>query len=78
MSEQGGFRMPYRTDKKTVVEMERLFEVYERDVEERRKDSCLEQPTVNTYLSHARDFIRWCKGEFIPGARKLQKKTKPY
>jgi hypothetical protein len=67
-----------RTDDKTIAEMERLFEIYEREVQERRKYDCLEQPTVNTYLSHARDFIRWCKGEFMPGTRKLQKKAKLY
>jgi hypothetical protein len=28
-----------------------------------------EQPTVDTYLRHARFFIRWLDGEFQPGAR---------
>jgi len=70
--------MAYRTNRQIVIEMEKLYELYEHEVEERRKEGCLERPTANTYLTHARNFIRWCKGEFIPGATKLQKKTKPY
>jgi hypothetical protein len=69
--------MPFRTDRKTIEEMERLFKAYEREVEERKKDGCLTLTTANTYLSHAHDFVRWCKGEFIPGRKEFQKKTKP-
>ena len=70
--------MAYRTHKQIIVEMERLYELYEREVEERKKDGCLTRSTANTYLTHTRNFIKWCKGEFIPGGTKLQKKTKPY
>jgi len=70
--------MPYRTNNQTIVELEKLLDLYEREVEERKKDGCLKPSTVDTYLTHTRHFIRWCKGEFIPGGKKLQKKTKPY
>jgi hypothetical protein len=54
--------------------MEKSYEGYKREVEVRRKDGSLRQYTVRTYLTHAWDFIRWCKGEFMPGVRKLKKR----
>ncbi len=61
-----------RTNQEIIAEMERLFEEYKHEIEVRRKDGSLKQYTVRTYPSHAWEFIRWCKGEFIPGVRKLK------
>ena len=61
-----------RTDKGTIAEMERLLEEYDIEVEAKRKKGILKNKTARTYLLHAENFVRWCKEEFIPGARKLR------
>ena len=43
---------------------EEALEQYEEDVER----SPLTRNTKDTYLLHARNFVRWMKGEFEPGA----------
>lgn len=45
--------MSYSANYQIVVELEKLFDLYE-------------------YETHTRHFIRWCKGEFVPGGKKLQ------
>jgi hypothetical protein len=64
-----------RTTPETIEEMGRLYEAYEREVKARKNEGILTHKTVNTYLPHAWRFIRWCKGEFIPGIRKLERKS---
>jgi len=46
-----------------IREVEKAFREYEREVE----DSKLRLSTKNTYLLHARQFVKWLKGEFEPG-----------
>jgi hypothetical protein len=61
-----------RTDKGTIAEMEKLLEEYDIEVETKRKKGFLKNQTARTYLAHAENFVKWCKGEFIPGIRKLR------
>lgn len=56
-----------RTDRKTIIEIERLLEEYEIEV----KSVNLADNTVRTYLYHANSFVRWCKGDFEPGGKKM-------
>ncbi len=63
-----------RTSKEIIVEMERLYAEYEREVQARGRDGSLKYHTVRTYLPHSLEFIRWCKGEFVPGGRKQRKR----
>jgi len=70
--------MNYRTNTGTIKEMERLYGLYEKEVADRVKDSCLTRSTANTYLLHSGNFLEWCKGNFIPGGVKLKKETRPY
>ena len=60
-----------KTDRKTIEELERLILEYEVEVERSRKDGKLSDKTANTYLAHSNNFVRWCKGEFIPGGRNM-------
>lgn len=60
-----------RTDRKIIEEPERLILEYEVEVERSRKDGKLSDKTANTYLPHSNNFVRWCKGEFIPGGRNM-------
>lgn len=70
----GGYTM--RTDKKIISEMERLFKEYDDEVEKRKKEGILKNTTARTYLSHAENFVRWCKEEFTPGITKLRNSNK--
>jgi len=60
-----------KTDKDTILEMERLLEEYDIEIEAKRKAGVLEDKTAITYLRHANTFVRWCKGEFVPGEKKI-------
>jgi hypothetical protein len=46
-----------------IREMESALRRYEQEVEAAR----LRPSTVSTYLLHANNFVRWAKGEFVPG-----------
>ncbi|MBD8037071.1 hypothetical protein H9635_09970 [Solibacillus sp. A46] len=40
---------------------------YEKLIQTTEKDGLLKSNTSKTYLLHSMNFVRWCKGEFIPG-----------
>ena len=61
-----------RKDRNVIAELERLLEKYEIEIEGKRKTGILEDKTAKTYLRHANTFVRWCKGDFVPGIRKLE------
>ena len=61
-----------RANRNIIAELEKLLEEYEIEVEEKRKAGVLENNTAKTYLRHANTFVRWCKGDFVPGIRKLK------
>ncbi len=61
-----------RKDRNVIAELERLLEKYEIEIEGKRKTGILEDKTAKTYLGHANTFVRWCKGDFAPGNRKLK------
>ncbi|GKS12795.1 hypothetical protein YDYSY3_37950 [Paenibacillus chitinolyticus] len=50
-------------------QLELLFENYEKEVNEKRSTGLLAENTTKTYLLHTGNFVRWCRGEFVPGAR---------
>jgi hypothetical protein len=52
-----------------LLEMEKLFNEYAELVGDKRKDGLLKESAADTYILHSRNFIRWCKGEFVPGDR---------
>ena len=58
-----------KTSKDYLIEIERLFDLYQSEVEDQEKKGILRNSAANTYLLHSRNFVRWCKGEFTPGAR---------
>lgn len=60
-----------KVDRDTLSEIERLLEEYEIEVERKRRDGILAEQTASTYILHATNFVRWCKGDFVPGERKL-------
>ena len=55
-------------------QLEILFEQYEKEVLEKQHDGILEEKTAKTYLLHSNNFVRWCRNDFVPGARKVKVK----
>jgi|HubBroStandDraft_5_1064220.scaffolds.fasta_scaffold215933_2 hypothetical protein len=51
---------------KTLQEVEEALREYERDVQA----SDMTPSTKHTYLLHSTNFVRWLKGDFVPGGRK--------
>jgi len=49
--------------------LETLLQKYEEEVKEAEEKGYLMENTVKTYLTHSRNFIKWCKGNFEPGGR---------
>ena len=58
-----------KTTQEVMREIERLYNEYEKEVYTARKSGQLMENTVKTYLLHSRNFVKWCKGLFVPGAR---------
>jgi len=62
-----------KADKNFINQFERLLERYEIEVEEKRKKRILTKKTADTYLRHVNTFLRWCKDDFVPGGRNMNK-----
>ena len=62
-----------RTSKDHLDEIERLYDLYQEEVKGLESDGTLSGKTVNTYLPHAYNFVRWCRGEFTPGIKNKEK-----
>jgi len=56
-----------RASKDVIRELEGLYEAYEKEVTEKRKAGILKDSTAKTYLTHASNFVRWCRNDFVPG-----------
>lgn len=56
-------------DIKIIEELEILYKNYEKEVYKAKEDGFLQDNTVKTYLTHTRNFVKWCKGDFEPGAK---------
>lgn len=50
----------------TLKQVEAAYKAYEQEVD----SSGMTVAAKNTYLLHVRQFIKWLKGDFHPGARK--------
>jgi hypothetical protein len=50
-----------------IKELEKRLDEYEKVIQTKKTEGLMLQNTVKTYLTHSRNFVRWCKGEFMPG-----------
>ncbi|SHN52700.1 hypothetical protein SAMN04487896_0243 [Paenibacillus sp. ov031] len=48
-----------------IKQLNELLNAYTQDV----KNAGLKPSAERTYLLHAENFVRWCNGDFVPGAR---------
>ena len=51
-----------KTDRNTLHEMERLYQLWEAEVTSAQEQGRLTEKTARTYLLHSSNFLRWCKG----------------
>lgn len=61
---RGAGRSQTPLDRAFVALVQSALGIYEKEVEE----SDLERNTKDTYIRHARSFVRWLDGDFTPGA----------
>lgn len=62
--EEGDDKM--RVSDEFIKQLEELYQSYEKEI----KGTKLATNTVNTHLYHSGNFVKWCRGEYVPGARK--------
>ena len=53
-----------KTDNNFIATLESLIDQYEKVVEH----ASYTESTKHTYIYHSRNFVRWVKGDFEPGA----------
>lgn len=58
-----------RASEDFIKQLENLYTAYEKEVTEKERDGLLTNSTGKTYLLHSGNFLRWCRGEFVPGQR---------
>jgi hypothetical protein len=58
-----------RASQEFIKELEELYQVYEQEVREKSKEGLLTDSTVRTYLLHSRNFVKWCRDDFVPGMK---------
>jgi hypothetical protein len=52
-----------------IEELERLFSMYESEVNEARIQGVLTESTARTYLFHSRNFVKWFRNDFQPSGK---------
>lgn len=60
-----------KTSKDIMSEIEKLFDDYQEEVNSLKEKGIIMDNTATTYLLHSYNFVRWCKGEFTPGSKKI-------
>ncbi|AMQ20538.1 MULTISPECIES: hypothetical protein [Bacillaceae] len=62
-----------RASQEFIKKLEELYQIYENEVKEKWKEGLLADDTAKTYLCHSRNFVKWCRNEFVPGGRNEKK-----
>ncbi|MER2111156.1 MAG: hypothetical protein ABS960_00595 [Solibacillus isronensis] len=55
--------------------LEKKMGKYEELLNQKERNGILSPNASHTYLYHSNNFLRWCKGEFIPGEKNEQKRN---
>ena len=61
-----------QTDSESLTEISRLLDLYISEIQ----SSELKPLAANIYLTHAKNFVRWIEGEFVPGGRLEKNKVR--
>lgn len=62
-----------RASQDIIKEIEHLYSAYEKEVFLAKEKGFLMEKTVNTYLLHSGNFVKWCRGNFVPGDKNKSK-----
>ena len=60
-----------KTTNEVFKEIESLYAQYEKEVLLAKEEGYLMDNTVRTYLLHSGNFVKWCRGDFIPGGKNM-------
>lgn len=63
----------FEVDRQFLSELDGLLRQYEDAVEGARTQGLVSDKTAHTYILHSTNFVRWIKGDFVPGARNTRK-----
>ncbi|MCF0057008.1 hypothetical protein [Dyadobacter sp. CY356] len=61
-----------QTNSESLTEISRLLDMYISEIQ----SSELKPLAANIYLTHAKNFVRWIEGEFVPGGRLEKNKAR--
>lgn len=61
--------MIVKASQEFIKRLEELYQVYEKEVQEKTIDGMLAENSSRTYLLHSGNFVKWCRGDFNPGGR---------
>lgn len=59
-------------DREVLVALDGLLRRYEDAVENARRQGLVTNKTAHTYILHSTNFVRWLKGDFVPGAKNMR------
>jgi ABC-type Zn uptake system ZnuABC Zn-binding protein ZnuA len=62
-----------RASQEFIKQLEDLYQTYEQEITDKKKADILKESAAKTYLYHSGNFVRWCKNNFVPGARNANK-----
>jgi hypothetical protein len=62
-----------RASQEFIKQVEELYQAYEQEVTDKMKAGLLKESAIKTYLYHSYNFVRWCKNDFVPGARNVKR-----
>ena len=62
-----------RASEDIIKEIARLYNEYEQEVLSAKEKGLLMDNTVRTYLLHSGNFVKWCRGNFVPGGKNASK-----
>lgn len=65
-----------RASQDIMREIDRLYSAYEKEVLLAKEKGFLMDNTVRTYLLHSGNFVKWCRGNFVPGNKNAPKTNK--
>lgn len=62
-----------RASQEFIKQLEDLHQTYEQEITDKKKEGILKESAAKTYIYHSDNFVRWCKNDFVPGPRNVNK-----
>ncbi|MFF5994787.1 hypothetical protein AAGS61_08490 [Lysinibacillus sp. KU-BSD001] len=60
-------------NKEFIAKLNEKMDEYQKLIQLKEKEGILKPSASRTYSYHSNNFLRWCRGEFIPGEKNQDK-----